>query len=123
MSIQDAAGPQDTVGPHATGAPPQHNPQGPQPSAPGPIWLVIEQNVGSSGDMRWGVDGPQELPLGTTWAQARAHAEQVARTFGPRHPLMENGRTVMRVDENSFLTIVRGATSSFHFRVTLGEPI
>ncbi len=114
MSNQDAVGPQDTAGPHATGAP---------PSAPGPIWLVIEQNVGSSGDIRWGVDGPQELPLGTTWAQARAHAETVARTFGPRHPLMENGRTVMRVDENSFLTIVRGATSSFHFRVTLVEPI
>lgn len=114
MSIQDAAGPQDS-------------PQDDGPATPmtptGPIWLVIEQSVGTSESTRWGIEGPQQLPPGTTRDQARQHAERVARTFAPRHPMMESSRTVLRLSQDSFLTIVQGATATYHFRVSLAEPI
>ncbi len=117
VTIQDSPGPQDAD----TSVAPAPLPPDPAPTRA--IWLIIEQSVGGSETIRWGIEGPQQLPIGITWAQARQHAERVARTFSPRHPMMESSRTVLRLSQDSFLTIVPGATSTFHFRVSLAEPI
>lgn len=88
-----------------------------------PFWLVVEQNTGSSDSMRWGVQVASELDIGVTRAQARHQAERLAYTFSPRHPMLESSRTVLRLTEDSFLTIVEGATATFHFRVSVAEQL
>ena len=97
----------------------------PSPDAPAPgdatlmLTIVVEQNVSSGNMMHWAAE---ELgSFETTREYGRRQLRQIADTFAPRHPVMEQARRVYRVDPDTFLVIVNGATSTFHFTVRLVE--
>ncbi|WP_239646219.1 hypothetical protein [Nocardiopsis valliformis] len=47
----------------------------------------------------------------------------MTRTFTPNHPWSERDRQVFRNSEDSYLVNVVGATTEFHFRVSVAERI
>lgn len=84
--------------------------------------VLVEQNAGSGGDLRWSVTvvGDQ---ISASRAEARAVAEGTARTFNPNHPYNERHRSVYRVSADEYLVVVQGLTKAFHFRVVVAELI
>lgn len=58
-----------------------------------------------------------------TRSEAQQAALNLARSYSPQHPMMEQGREVYQVSPDSYLTIVQGMTSSFHFRATVAQPL
>lgn len=52
---------------------------------------------------------------------AEAAADRLAREYVPAYPWSARSRRVIRLGEQSFLVMVDGLTSSFHFRVHWGE--
>ncbi len=83
--------------------------------------VLVEEIVGSGESARWGLGETRSLR--TTRADARATALDMARTFSPRHPMFEQARDVYRVNEDEYIVLVQGATSTFHFRVCVAELI
>ncbi len=82
--------------------------------------VLIEQTVGSGETQRWGVpDAPIRVPGGRPAAQQMA--AQLAANHKPRHPMMEQGRWVYRISDDQYLSVVQGATATFHFRVSVAE--
>lgn len=82
--------------------------------------VVVEENVGCVKEQRW---EPTRSRLVGDLAAARAKALHLARTYRPHHPSKERGRRVLRVGENSYLVILSGRWSDFHFRVHVGELV
>ncbi|QFZ24143.1 hypothetical protein EKG83_10460 [Saccharothrix syringae] len=52
---------------------------------------------------------------------ARAEALRLAREYAPAYPWSLRSRKVLRVSEDSYVVIANGLTSTFHFRVQVGE--
>ncbi len=101
---------------------PDTAPYGAPDDAEGTYQLVIEQTVGSGEGRRWSVEPVWER----TWSSrllARAAAESAARTFVPRHPMSERGRSVYRVTPDQFVVVVQGMTTTSHFRVSVAERL
>jgi hypothetical protein len=96
----------------------------PTPAEPGAggYFLVVEQLTGSGESAVWRVD-PSPIPVGPTREQARAGVVQLARTFRPKHPFSEQSRAVYRVNDDSLIVVVQGATKTFHFRVSVAEKL
>jgi hypothetical protein len=88
----------------------------------GGFFLVIEQLTGSGSNRVWRVE-PVPVRAGTTRERARVVAGQLAQKFRPNHPMSEQSRAVYRVDEDTLIVIVDGATTSFHFRVSVVEKL
>jgi hypothetical protein len=61
-------------------------------------------------------------PVGDQGA-ARAEALRLAREFTPAYPWAPKSRKVLRLGDGSYLVVVEGRTSSFHFRVQVGELV
>ncbi|MBR8740230.1 hypothetical protein [Nocardiopsis sp. MG754419] len=83
--------------------------------------LVVEESVGSGQNIRWGVgrvQGTYEEP-----ERAREEGLRLAREYEPRHPWSQEGRRIYRLSEDVHLVNVQGATSSFHFRVSVAERV
>jgi hypothetical protein len=85
-------------------------------------WVIlIEETAGSGQAMRWNASlGDSYYPDRET---ARRAALSCARGYSPRHPMSPKTRSVVRHDEDSYTVIIEGATTRFHFRVSVGEHI
>ncbi|MFI6602270.1 hypothetical protein ACIBHX_38975 [Nonomuraea sp. NPDC050536] len=83
-------------------------------------WILIEENHGSSDAKEWRTSTVKVN--GDRWL-ARAKAEELARTHVPRHPAFAQRRSVLKVDDDHWVTIVQGATRDYHFRVTVAELV
>lgn len=72
-------------------------------------------------DARWGValikDGFPDFD------QAEQAALELTSSFVPRNPWSVQERQVFRISEASYLVNVVGATTEFHFRVSVAERI
>ncbi|THV26675.1 hypothetical protein [Glycomyces paridis] len=49
--------------------------------------------------------------------EAREFARTAADEFEPDHPIMLQGRLVLRKDEDTYIVLTKGATTMFHFSV------
>ncbi|GAA5042765.1 hypothetical protein HNP84_002103 [Thermocatellispora tengchongensis] len=81
--------------------------------------VLIEELEGSEREWRL----TQVTAAGPERAGAVGLAEQMARTYVPRHPWSPRRRHLYRVGEGTWLVEVEGATRDFHFRVTLAEYV
>jgi len=54
---------------------------------------------------------------------ARRRAFDVAETYTPQHPTRPRGRRIFQVGVESWLVHVPGATTDFHFRVSVGHLV
>ncbi|QLQ17397.1 MAG: hypothetical protein HZY73_14320 [Micropruina sp.] len=71
--------------------------------------------------MRWTAEQAKVVDGGQD--QARREALAVAETFVPRHPMMEQGRTIYRTSPDSYVVLVVGATSEFAFEVKVAQVV
>ncbi|GAA1099736.1 hypothetical protein [Nocardiopsis metallicus] len=85
-------------------------------------WVVIvEESVNYGQSARWGVGTVRGDHADRE--EARSAALAMTRTFAPNHPWSERDRQVFRNSEDSYLVNVVGATTEFHFRVSVAERI
>ena len=54
---------------------------------------------------------------------ARRAAYALAHEHDPRHPFSKGRRTVLCVDENTFIVVIEGVTMDAHFRVNVAEVV
>lgn len=83
--------------------------------------ILIEELMGGGQAMVW-----RPNLLETTYPHpepARQAAYTLAHQHDPRHPFSKGRRTVLCVDENSFLVVIEGATMDAHFRVNVTEVV
>jgi hypothetical protein len=81
--------------------------------------VVVEEQRGTGDGRSWSLSetfsfGDQET--------AEAEALRLAREYQPVYPWSPKSRRVLRV-AGGYLVIVDGRTSTFHFRLTVGEEI
>lgn len=84
-------------------------------------WVLIEENMSAGSTKEWRVS--QTFPVEGDRGAARAKAEELARTHAPRHPMMPGERSVLKIGDDEWLTMVEGATVTYHFRVTVAELV
>ncbi|UOZ04858.1 hypothetical protein [Amycolatopsis sp. WQ 127309] len=82
-------------------------------------WVVVEEQRGSGDGRSWSLS--DTFPY-TDRETAEAEALRLAREYQPVYPWSEKSRWVLRV-AGGYLVIVDGRTSTFHFRLTVGEEI
>lgn len=83
--------------------------------------VVVEESVNYGQSARWGVGAVRGDYADRE--QARGAALEMTRSFTPNHPWSERERQVYRLSEDGYLVNVVGATTEFHFRVTVAERI
>jgi hypothetical protein len=54
---------------------------------------------------------------------ARKRGLEVARTYEPEHPMSPQGRRVYQVGDDTWLVEIPGATTNFHFRVSVAHLV
>jgi len=84
-------------------------------------FIIVEENMHYSDNRTWRVSEYQEA--GPDRADAVALATRYAKEFKPRHPTFDNGREIFRLPDDCFLVLVQGATSQYHFRVSVAEKV
>ncbi|MFE1165985.1 hypothetical protein [Nocardiopsis sp. NPDC058789] len=91
-------------------------------------WVVLIEEIRGSGDrQRWGLvppsfDGRRDTEF-ATGEEARAEALCLTSAHAPGHPWSERDRQAYRISPDEYLVNVDGATSDFHFRLTVAERI
>jgi hypothetical protein len=83
-------------------------------------WVLVEEIRGMGDGREWKVS--HVAPVGDQEA-ARAEALRLAREFQPAYPWAPKSRKVLRLGDGSYLVIVEGRASSFHFRTRVGELV
>lgn len=83
--------------------------------------VLVEEVRGSGESQRWAI-GELRAALGTR-ADAQRRALDVANTYEPRHPVVPQSREVYRLNPDSYLVVVQGLTTAYHFRVSVGERL
>jgi hypothetical protein len=88
-------------------------------------YALVEENTFMSGitagdTYAWRVSQMIPLPPGADPAEL---AKDVAFRFQPVRPSMPRRRSVFRINDESFLVRIEGATSVHHFRVTMAEHV
>ncbi|GAA0995076.1 hypothetical protein GCM10009555_088620 [Acrocarpospora macrocephala] len=81
--------------------------------------VLVEENVGRFDRKEWRISDIYEVDGGRE--EARSIAYELAMRHQPKHPGVEADRAVYRINEDMWLTMVIGATSRFHYRVTVAE--
>ncbi|MDT7800479.1 MAG: hypothetical protein QOI78_3912 [Actinomycetota bacterium] len=85
----------------------------------GAHWVVVEEQRGSGDGRSWSLS---ETFRFDDQPAAEAEALRLAREYQPVYPWSEKSRRVLRV-AGGYLVIVDGRTSTFHFRLTVGDEI
>ncbi|WIY00348.1 hypothetical protein QRX60_40840 [Amycolatopsis mongoliensis] len=80
-------------------------------------WVVVEEQRGAGDGRNWSLS--ETFPFADQPA-AEAEALRLAREHQPVYPWSPKSRRVLRV-AGGYLVIVEGRTSTFHFRLTVGE--
>ncbi|MEU3272046.1 hypothetical protein ABZ639_14470 [Saccharomonospora sp. NPDC006951] len=85
-------------------------------------WVVIiEESISMGNGIRWGVG--RVSGVYADQSLARQDALNFAHRYTPKHPRMTGERRIYRQSEDSYLVSVAGATSRFHFRVSVADRI
>jgi hypothetical protein len=89
-----------------------------EPVNDGRWWVLVEETAGS-------YLGRKLVPVkpADDREDALRLAEEVARTFEPRHPAMPSRRSLFRTTNDGWVVQVEGATASFHFTVVAAKWI
>src|SRR5262245_3076929 len=85
----------------------------------GERWFVLVEEFFGRHDYQ--TDGVRPVAEAAEPTEAQAIAEQVAWTFRPRNPAMEQFRSVFRCQDGTFLVNVQGAMTQLHFRVIVTQ--
>ncbi len=83
--------------------------------------VLIEENIGSMDRREWRISDIYEVK--GEREEARVIARELAARHVPKHPTFEQERAVYRINEDMWLTMVRGAKDRYHYRVTVAELI
>ncbi|NUT06497.1 MAG: hypothetical protein HOV76_23765 [Hamadaea sp.] len=84
---------------------------------PGNWYALIEENSGGGDSAKWRLT--KTRVLGPDRATALELAAETAATHRPVHPAQEKGRQVFRLGDDTWIVVVEGAMSTWHFRVTV----
>ncbi|WP_034593379.1 hypothetical protein [Hamadaea tsunoensis] len=85
-------------------------------------WFVlVEENMNYGENRTWRVSEYHDAGLSRDAADALA--VKYAHEFQPRHPTFDSGREIFRLPDGGLLVLVQGATSQYHFRVSVAEKI
>lgn len=83
--------------------------------------VLVEETVGFGRDnYRWMLTHRMACENQDT---ARQRGFEIARTYEPEHPMSPKGRKVYQVGEDSWLVEIPGATTNFHFRVSVAHLV
>ncbi|WP_158839909.1 hypothetical protein [Saccharothrix deserti] len=86
----------------------------------GQWWVVVEENRGMGDGREWKLSHSQAVG---DHEAARAEALRLAREYVPAYPWSVRSRQVLRLADGSYVVIANGRTSTFHFRVQVGELV
>ncbi len=81
--------------------------------------VLIEENIGRLDRKEWQISDIYQVKGGRE--EARSIAYELAMRHAPKHPVTEKERVVYRINEDMWLTMITGATSRYHYRVTVAE--
>ncbi|MEW9530462.1 hypothetical protein [Microbispora sp. NPDC049125] len=82
--------------------------------------VLIEENVGGFGDRKeWRISDIYEVEGGRE--EARSIAGELAMRHTPKNPALLRERAVYRVNEDSWITMLIGVSTRYHYRVTVAE--
>jgi hypothetical protein len=81
-------------------------------------YVLVEENVGYGENRNWQVT---EMRPADDFEQALVSAEQTAQDHQPTHPSWPKSRSLFRTQDGGWLVTVEGATTTFHFRVSVAE--
>lgn len=82
-------------------------------------WVVVEEQRGAGDARSWSLS--ETFPFDDR-ETAEAEALRLAREYQPVYPWSPKSRKVLRI-AGGYLVVVEGRTSTFHFRLTVGEEI
>lgn len=83
--------------------------------------VLIEENVSGADRKEWRVSDIYEVD--GERAEARAIAAELARRHTPKHPTFAQERAVYRINDDMWLTLIQGASTRYHYRVTVAELV
>jgi hypothetical protein len=83
--------------------------------------VLIEEQLGGGESRTWRLS--QVFDAGPERAGALALAHRLAREYVPKHPWSPSRRDLFRAWDGCWLVRVKGATQTFHFRVTVAEYV
>ncbi|NUT35634.1 MAG: hypothetical protein HOV79_21480 [Hamadaea sp.] len=84
---------------------------------PGNWYALIEETSGGGEAAKWRLT--KTRGLGPDRANALEMAAEMAAAHKPEYPWQEKGRQVFRQGEDTWIVVVEGAKSTYHFRITL----
>jgi hypothetical protein len=83
-------------------------------------WVVIEETTGWADSLLPRVTHRRRAGSRST---ALAEAQKLAYNYEPSHPKRPRRRQVFRCADGSYLVLVAGGVSEFHFKVTVCELV
>lgn len=83
--------------------------------------VLIEENFGNLDRGEWRISDIYEVEGGRE--EARAIAQELAAHHVPKRPTFEQDRAVYRINDDMWMTMVKGATARYHYRVTVAELV
>lgn len=82
-------------------------------------WCVlVEETLGRGENQRWRLSDVRKFD---TRDEALDAAAQTALEYQPQHPAFEKDREIYQVGEDSWVVWLQGATSDYHFRVSVAR--
>ena len=81
--------------------------------------VLVEENVGEATRKEWRISEIYEVEGGRD--EARSIAYELAMRHEPKHPAFGGERAVYRINDDMWLTMLRGVTRRYHYRVTVAE--
>ncbi len=82
-------------------------------------WVIVEEQRGAGDSRAWSLSETFSHPDQET---AEAEALRLAREYQPVYPWSPKSRKAIRI-AGGYLVVVEGRTSTFHFRLSVGEEI
>lgn len=92
--------------------------QRPQDSVP--VWQLVVEHHDKD---RWSIELPPMSAAYTELGEARAAAAVLAYEFTPPDPLSPQRRRIFKLDDDSYLVVLDGAMSRFHFVVRVAQRV
>ncbi|ONI77195.1 hypothetical protein ALI144C_34525 [Actinosynnema sp. ALI-1.44] len=82
--------------------------------------MLVEETIGRGEGQRWGL---YEVGEYDTRDDAVEATERLAVEYQPQHPAFEKQRKIYETGDGSWAVWLRGATTEFHFRLTVAKRV